>query len=537
MRKLALTATMSVLAFATAASLAADPANPNLRYYYPVPPVANPQTIKTDICVYGDTPAGITAAIQATRMGKTASLVVFGKHLGGMTSSGLSKTDGGKHAAGISSEFYAVVGKANFTPAAAEKQFATMLEQAGVKVYYEHRLKSVTKEGAAITEIAIENGNKFAARMFIDATYEGDLLAMAKVSYTVGREANTQYNETLNGTRAGGGHAFKYKIDPYLTPGDAKSGFLPGISNTAPDAPGKLGEADKHVQAYNFRMFLAKMPDAVPFPKPANYDPKRYELLRRYIAAGASGGTELRDFMQLHVGDSNNNGGFSTDHIGAADPWPDATYDEREKIYQDHVTYQQGFMYFLANDPGIPEKVRNAVSAFGLAKGNFEATGGWSHQLYIREARRMVSDYVMTEHNCRAKVVAEDSIGLAEYNMDSHNCQRYVVRSADGDYARNEGDVQVRVPHPYPVAYRAIVPKAAECTNLLVPVCLSATHIAYGSIRMEPVFMVLGQSAGTAASLAIDAAIPVQKVAYTALRERLLKDRQLLDYTPPATQK
>ena len=512
-------------------AVAAEPAAPapvnKLRYYYAVPPANPPQTITTDVCVYGDTPAGITAAIQAGRMGKTAALVVFGTHVGGMTTSGLSRTDGGRTAGGIAAEFYQAVGRSMFDPGDAEKQFRTMLDKAGVKLYFEHRLAAAGKDGTALREIVMENGNRFQAKMFVDATYEGDLLAMAKVSYTVGREGNAQYDETLNGVQMPGNHNFSERIDPYVIPGDAKSGVLPEITNTSPLE--RRGSGDKRVQAYNFRMYLAKMPNAVPFPKPQDYDPKRYELLRRYITAGTAPVSTHR-FMQLKTGDSNNNGGFSTDHIGASDRWPEASYAERETIFQDHVTYQQGFMYFLANDPGVPEYIRTAVSGFGLAKGVFEETGGWPHQLYVREARRMVSDYVMTEHNCKSEIVAEDSVGLAEYGMDAHNVQRVISHAptVGGDSVRNEGNIQGAVPHPYPVAYRALVPKPGECTNLLVPVCLSASHVAYGSIRMEPVFLVLGQSAGTAAALAIDGKTTVQGVPYALLRARLLADHQNL---------
>lgn len=517
------------------------PAAERLRYYYPVPKADPPQTIDADVCAYGATPAGVTAAIQATRMGRSAVLVEFGRHVGGMTSSGLSATDGGLSAKGIADEFYRAVGARGFPPAAAEKHYRKMLADTGVRVFEEHRLAAVEKDGTVITRIVMENGNAFTARMFVDGTYEGDLLAKAGVSHTVGREANAAYGETLNGVQRPGAHNFRLPVDPYVVPGDPSSGLLPGITNDAADAPGAFGSADHRVQAYNFRMFLARMPDAIPFPKPHGYDANRYALLLRYIEAGAGsappqGDKEFRDFMQLHAGDSNNNGGFSTDNIGMNYGWPEGSYEERERIFQDHVTYQQGLMWFLANDHRVPEHIRTAVSGYGLAKGNFPETGGWPHQLYVREGRRMVSDYVMTQHHCSGKTVAEDSVGLGEYTMDSHNVQRYVAHGRDGKaVVKNEGDVQVRIPGPYPISYRAIVPKASECTNLFVPVSLSATHIAYGSIRMEPVFMVLGQSAATAACMAIDANIPVQEVPYDKLRRRLLDDGQQLD--PPAKTK
>ena len=514
----------------------------SLRYYYPLPAATPPQVIEADVCVYGGTPGGVMAAIQAARMGKTSVLVEFGKHIGGLTAGGLSATDGGKSAAGISREFYKVVGKAGFQPAAAEAKFRKMLTDAQVTTYLEHRLIQAKTEAGRIVEIKTENGNRLRAKIFIDATYEGDLLAVAGVSYHVGREANGVYQEALNGVALARGHQFGKPVDPYIVPGDSKSGLLPRISQ---EPFGSKGAGDGRIQAYNFRMFLEK--DGLPFPKPAGYDPGQYALLVRYMAAGGSFGIPLKS------GDVNNDGAFSTDNIGANYSWPDGPgidvtkpvpvqrhanldqpgyltqlYRLREKIYQDHITYQQGLCYFLANDPQVPEDVRGRMNAYGLTRKSFVETGGWSHQLYIREGRRMVSDYVMTQANCEGREVPGDSIGLAEYTMDSHNARRLVLNGT----VKNEGDVQKKTPQPYPVSYRAIVPKSGECANLLVPVALSSSHIAYGSIRMEPVFMVLGQSAGTAAALAIDNNRPVQKVDYEALRARLLADKQYLDYAP-----
>lgn len=507
-------------------------------YYYPLSKADPPQVFEADMCIYGATPAGVMAAIQCRRMGKTALLVEFGRHVGGMTSSGLSKTDGGRHAAGISREFYKAVGKADFTPAAAEAQFRRMLAAEGVKLHLEERLVSVGMSGKRVAQLEMESGNRFRAKMYIDATYEGDLMAQAGVSYTVGREANATYHETLDGITSGNtpAHNFRFPIDPFVVPGDAASGLLKGIAS---EPRGDIGAGDRRVQAYNFRMFLTNAADHLPFPKPHDYDPSRYALLARYIAAGAG----IADFMQLHVGDSNNQGALSTDNIGASNAWPEANYTTRETIYQDHVNYQQGLMWFLTHDPQVPEKIREKISAYGLSPTDFLETGGWPPQLYVREGRRMVSAYVMTEHNCRGQTAAEDSIGLAEYNMDSHHCQRFVANETDKAtgrrraIVRNEGDVEVPPAGPYPIAYRSIVPKAAECPNLLVPVCLSSSHIAYGSIRMEPVFMVLGQSAGTAAAMAIDAGEAVQNVDYKALRARLLADHQLLDRPPRKSSK
>lgn len=496
---------------------------PALRYYYPVPAANPPKTVEADICVYGGTPGGVMMAVQASRMGKSAVLVVFRKHVGGMTSGGLSAVDLGRgdSIAGIAGEFLKRVGQTRgFRPSKAEETFLAMLKEAKVPIYFEHRLKDVTMDGKRIAAITTENGNTFKAKIFADATYEGDLFAKAGVSFHVGREANSVYQETLNGVQFRKEHNFVFPVDPYKTPGDPKSGLLWGISSAD---PGKTGEGDKKVQTYNFRMFLSNAKDRLPFPRPANYERDKYMLLLRYIKM------KPPIPLQLHVGDSNNQGGFSTDYIGANYAWPEGDYATREKIFQDHVNYQQGLMWFWANDKEVPADMQKRVNDFGLTKGEFPETAGWPHELYVREGRRMISDYVMAEHNCRSAKVAEDSVGLASYNMDSHNTQRVVINGQ----VRNEGDVQIGCPRPYPVSYRSIVPKESECVNLFVPVCLSSTHIAYGSIRMEPVFMILGQASGTAASMAIDMNTSVQKVPYVKLKERLLADKQMLEWTGP----
>ena len=514
--------------FTSPLSARADEA-PGLRYYYPTPAAKDVQTVEADVCVYGGTPGGVTAAVQAARMGKKAVLVVFRRHVGGMTSGGLSASDLGNAAAigGMAQEFYRRVGKQrDFRPSEAEEAFRALLKDAGVPVYFEERLKNVTKDGDRITSLHCESGATFKAKMFVDATYEGDLLAAAGVSFHVGRESNATYGETNNGVSFGSGHNFSVKVDPYKVEGKPESGLLWGISKAPPGEP---GQADKKMQAYNFRMWLTDDAGRLPFPKPAGYDHDRYALLLRFLNKQA---TPAMPF-QLARGDCNNNGGFSTDYIGGSDAWPEADYSTREKIFQDHVNYQQGLMWFMANDPDAPEDLRSKVRVFGLPKDEFRETGGWPHELYVREGRRMISAYVMTEKNCAGDREADDSVGLGSYGMDSHNCQRVVIDGA----ARNEGDVQIRTPRPYPVSYRSLVPKEEECTNLLVPVCLSASHIAYGSIRMEPVFMILGQSAGTAAALAIDGKTSVQKVDYAKLRERLLADKQILKWEAPPEKK
>jgi hypothetical protein len=520
-----------------------------------------------DVVVYGGTSGGVISAVQARKMGKTVILIEPGDNLGGLTSGGLGATDIGNKEAigGLAREFYYRIWKHyqnpgawrqetsaqyakkrrapspdtmwTFEPHVAEQVMDELVADYKIPVMRRERLdlkNGVKKNGARITSIVMESGKTYEGRVFIDATYEGDLMAKAGVSYHVGREANSVYNETLNGvqTKNATKHQFTQPVDPYIKPGDRSSGLLPGVHG---DSPGEEGAGDPRVQAYNFRICMTDAPDnRIPFTKPDDYDPLRYELLLRYIQAGVFDLFGNNQLMPNRKTDTNNHGGFSSDNIGMNYEYPEGDYATRERIFKEHVTYHQGMLYFLVNDPRVPAKAREATAKWGLAKDEFVNTGGWPHQLYIREARRMISDYVMTEHNCRwAKgKIAEDSVGLGAYNMDSHNVQRYVK---DGQ-ARNEGDIQVAVAAPYPISYRSIVPKASECTNLFVPVCLSASHIAYGSIRMEPVFMVLGQSAATAATMAIDGNIPVQQVEYERLKERLLADGQVLEWKKkPAT--
>lgn len=500
------------------------------------------EIIEADLCVYGGTSGGIVAAVQAARVGKTAVLVEFGSHLGGMTTGGLGATDIGNKAAigGIAHEFYRRLGRHygkdeqwTFEPHVAENLFFQMINEARVPVYLQQRLASVKKEGARLAEITMESGKIFRARMFVDATYEGDLMAKAKVSYTVGREANSQYRETLNGIRAETPkHQFTVAVDPYVNPGDRSSGLLPFIQAGDGGVP---GEGDHRVQTYNYRLcFTTNAAQRLPLPKPASYDPAQYELLARYLEALGAAGRKpaLSQFwhpiwMPNGKTDINNNGGFSTDFIGMNYDYPEADYATRHRIAKAHEDYTRGFIHFLATDPRVPQNIRDEMQRWGPAQDEFLDTGGWPNQLYVREARRMVSDYVMTEHNCRGAVKAEDAVGLGAYNMDSHNCQRIAMNGR----VLNEGDVQVPV-KPYPISYRSIVPKQSQCENLFVPVCLSATHIAYGSIRMEPVFMILGQSAATAAGIAIDERVPIQKVDYEKLRRRLLADQQVLEWSP-----
>ncbi|MBO0993204.1 FAD-dependent oxidoreductase [Bacillus sp. SD088] len=494
--------------------------------------------IETDLCIYGGTSAGVTAAVQAKRMGLDVVILEFGRHLGGMTSSGLGATDIGNKEAigGISRQFYRTLGKYyesdepdgaawKFEPSVAEEVFNTWIDEQGINVFYEQHLESVQKEAGRIKSIEMENGDVFSAKIFIDATYEGDLLAKAGVSYHIGREANSVYKETLNGIHFGNpNHNFKSWVDPYVVEGKPDSGLLYGITN---DTLGYQGQGDSSIQAYNFRICLTDRSDIkMPFPKPNNYDPNKYALLARYIDTGVWDAMQLHRVLQNRKTDLNNYGGVSTDHIGFNYNWAEGDYETREKIFQDHVDYNLGMLYFLSHDERVPTTIREEVCSWGLPAGEFPETGGWPHQLYIREARRMISDCVMTERHCRGYTTAEDSIGLAAYTMDSHHCRRVII---DGRVI-NEGNVEISPTAPYPISYQAIVPKEDECSNLIVPVCLSSSHIAFGSIRMEPVFMVLGQSAATAAALAIEDDVSVQHVEYQKLRNKLIEDNQVLEW-------
>lgn len=527
-------------------------------------PVLPDPALEYDVVVYGGTSGGVVAAVQARRMGKSVLLVEPTQHLGGLTSGGLGATDIGNKGAigGLARDFYRRVkqhyahdqnwtiekrsefkgpGHASqedtawtFEPHVAEKIFNDLVREHQVPVARQKRLAArggVRKTGTRLMALVLESGEVYRGQMFIDATYEGDLLAQAGVAFHVGRESNATYSETLNGVQVKNSihHQFIRPVDPYVRRGDPASGLLPGINAKPPAAD---GTGDDWVQAYNFRLCATdRAENRRPWPKPAGYDERKYELLLRNFEAGDHRLPWNPILMPNRKTDCNNNFAVSTDNIGMNYAYTKADYSARERIWQEHVTYQQGLMWTLANHPRVPEQVRAHFQTWGLARDEFVDNDNWPHQLYVREARRMVSDYVMIEQNCRGQRKADDAVGLAAYTMDSHNIQRYVT--AEGT-VRNEGDVQVGGFPPYPISYRSIVPRAAECTNLLVPVCLAASHIAYGSIRMEPVFMVLGQSAATSAALAIDQKQPVQMVDYPRLRTRLLADQQVLDWVAPA---
>ena len=521
-----------------------------------------------DVVVYGGTSAGVIAAVQAKKMGKSVLIVGPDVHLGGLSSGGLGYTDTGNKAVigGLARNFYHRVwveyqknetwkwqrpeafgnkGQGTvamdkdertmwiFEPSVAEKVFEDYVKEFGLTVLRDEwldRAKGVRVVDGRVAEITMLSGKKFAGKMFIDATYEGDLLAAAGVSYHVGREANSVYGEEWNGNQVGilhHGHHFgavKKPISAYKVPGDPTSGLLPRISA---DPPGVRGEGDKRVQAYCFRWCATDHADnRLPFPKPANYDASQYELLVRVLEAGWRQTFHKFDLLPNRKTDTNNHGPFSFDNIGMNYDYPEASYERRREIIKEHRDYQQGLLWFLANDPRVPADVREEANRWGLPKDEFKDNGHWPHQIYVREARRMVGAFVMTESELTKKKPTPDSVGMGSYTIDSHNVRRYVTPEGN---VQNEGDIGVHI-SPYSIAYGALVPKRGEIANLFAPVACSATHIAYGSIRMEPVFMILGQSAATAAVLAIDGDVAVQDVPYAALRARLLADGQVLEH-------
>ncbi len=524
----------------------------------------NPNEYSADLIIYGGTSAAVTAAVEAVQSGKTVLVVSPDTHLGGLSSGGLGFTDTGNKSTigGLSREFYhrvwlhyndsaawkwqkhseygnkgqgtiAMDGENRtmwiFEPHVAEKVFEDFIAENKITVLRDEwldRENGVVKNDGRIVSFKTLSGKVFSGKVFIDATYEGDLMAAAGVSYHVGREANSVYNETWNGVQPDAkhhGHYFKDKIDPYKIPGKLESGLLYGIS---PEPIAATSSGDHKIQAYCFRLCMSNHPDnRVSFPKPENYNPENYELLGRVFDAGWREWFNKFDIIPNRKTDTNNHGPFSSDFIGMNYDYPEASYERRKEIIKAHEDYQKGLLYYVANDPRVPQEVRDEMQNWGLAKDEFQDNGNWSRQLYIREARRMLGVYVTTENDVLAKSEVPSPVGMGSYAMDSHNVQRYVT--AEG-FVQNEGDIGVHPHAPYSISYGSIVPKREECQNLLVPVCVSSSHIAYGSIRMEPVFMILGQSAALAACVAIDENIAVQDVPYDELKTFLEERKQVL---------
>lgn len=520
---------------------------------------------KADVIIYGGTSAAVISAVEVVQSGKSVIIVSPDIHLGGLSSGGLGFTDTGDKSTigGLSREFYhrvwlhyndsaswkwqkhseygnkgqgtvAMDGENRtmwiFEPHVAEKVFEDFIKENNIRVYRDewlNREAGVVTENKKIVSFTTLSGKKFSGKIFIDATYEGDLMAASGVNYSVGREDCSTYNESWNGVQAGvfhHGHYFKTKIDPYIVPGDSTSGLLPYVSKE-PIKPNCSG--DDKIQAYCFRLCMSNHPEnRVPFEKPEGYDPTKYELLARVFESGWNEWFQKFDLIPNRKTDTNNHGPFSSDFIGMNYDYPEASYERRKEIIEEHKNYQKGLLYFVSNDPRVPEDVRTEMQNWGLAKDEFTDNENWPHQLYIREARRMIGSYVTTENEILSNIEVPNPVGMGSYTMDSHNIQRFVTSEG---YVQNEGDIGVHPKKPYQIAYGSIVPKSEDCTNLLVPVCVSASHIAFGSIRMEPVFMILGQSAAAAAILAIDNKTSVQDVSYDELKKVLESKMQVLE--------
>ncbi|HMB64047.1 MAG TPA: FAD-dependent oxidoreductase [Eudoraea sp.] len=523
-------------------------------------------TYKSDVVIYGGSSSAVIAAVEVVKSGKSVIIVSPDKHLGGLTSGGLGWSDTGNKntIGGLSREFYHRVWKKYekeaawnwedksefgnkgqgttaldsvnktmwiFEPHIAEAVFEELIEEHKILIFRDEWLdrgNGMRKEDGRIESFKTLSGKTFSGKVFIDATYEGDLMASAGVSYHVGREANRVYGETWNGVQVGTlhhQHWFKSDISPFRIPGDPKSGLLPRISA---EHPGKYGDGDHKIQAYCYRVCMTNHTEnRVPFPKPSNYDPYQYELLLRVFNTGRRDWFSKFDMLPNKKTDTNNHGPFSSDNIGMNYDYPDAGYGRREEIIQEHKDYQMGLLYFVANDPRVPDEIRLEMQNWGLAKDEFIDNDHWPHQLYIREARRMIGEYITTEHDVAGMVNTPYPVGMGSYSMDSHNVQRYIRE--DG-FVQNEGDIGTHVEKPYTISYASLTPRKNECKNLLVPVCVSSSHIAFGSIRMEPVFMILGQSAAVAACISIDKNIPVQDINYNDLRRVLIEKGQVLAY-------
>lgn len=523
-------------------------------------------TNSADVIVYGGTSAAVSTAVQVSRMGKSVIIVSPDLHLGGMSSSGLGFTDTGNKAVigGIAREFYQLLyqhymkpeswkwqkqseygnkGQGNpaldgelrtmwiFEPHAAEAAFEKMISENKIAVFREEfldREKGLTKKDGSIVSIRTLSGKTFRGKVFIDATYEGDLMASAGVRYTVGREASNVYNEQWNGIQKyvfHHGHYFKSYISPYLIPDDSTSGLLPRISA---DEPGPNGTGDNKIQAYCYRLCLTKVPEnRVAFTKPEGYDTLQYELLARVAASGWNEYFAKYDPIPDGKTDVNNHGPFGFDNIGMNYDYPEASYERRKQILFEHENYQRGLLYFLATCQRIPSEVRKEMNEWGYAKDEFSDNNYWPYNIYIRESRRMLGEYVMTENDVFGKRDVPHSIGMGSYTMDSHNVQRFVTPEG---FVQNEGDIGITPEKPYKIDLGSIMPLKEQCDNLIVPVCVSSSHIAYGSIRMEPVFMILGQSAGTIASLAIEGKKKIHDLSYGEIKTRLTADKQILEY-------
>jgi hypothetical protein len=522
-----------------------------------------------DLIVYGATSGGIISAVQAVKEGLSVLVLEPSEHIGGMTTGGLSWVDGGEleTIGGLSKAFFeeVCVGSGEppegfssgwnpwtLTPSVALAAFERLISEFEIPVLTGQRLKedvpSVGKVGSRVSELRMESGELFRGRMFIDATYEGDLMAAAGVSYRIGRESRDEFGESKAGVLGPSERQpqqFDVFIDPYRVPGDPESGLLRYIQE-GPLAP--EGSGDDKTQAYCYRVCLTRDSDIVKrveISEPAGYDQERYEILRRYLAARAAAGLETRleeDLLKIsHLPDLktdiNNRGPLSLDHIGESWSYPEGSYAERERVIREHTEYTQGLFWFLKSDPSVPPHIREAMAAFAYPADEYEKNGHWSPQLYVRVARRMLGEKFMTQHDIPG--TSEASIGMGSYGVDSHHVQRLIFPAdygpdTHGAWERDSsGKLQLEGNFlekkcAYEIPYGAICPKREQCENLLVTFCVSASHVAFSSLRMEPIFMLLGQSAASAVAQALREEVEVQAIDMMRLREKLRADGQAL---------
>lgn len=528
--------------------------------------ISNKKVTEVDVVIYGGTSAAVTTAVQVAKMGQSVIIVCPEKHLGGMTSSGLGFTDTGNKEVigGLTREFYqrifnhyereeawnwqekndygnkgqgtpAIDGDKRtmwiFEPHMAEQVFEDFIKEYDIPVERNHwldRENGVEVMDGKITSITMLNGKTFKGKIFVDATYEGDLMAAAGITYHVGREANKVYGESWNGIQTGVLHHKHHfadrHISPYIISGDPSSGILPRI---AKGNPGSKGAGDSKVQAYCYRLCLTNVEaNRVPFERPDGYDSTQYELLVRILNDGWRETFQKFDPIPNYKTDVNNHGPFSFDNIGMNYDYPEASYETRQEIIEEHINYQKGLLYFYATDSRIPTEIQQEMKTWGLAKDEFADNENWPYQIYVREARRMIGSFVMTENEVLGKAAVPNPIGMGSYTMDSHNTQRYITSEG---YVQNEGDIGVHPNEPYQIAMGSILPQEKECKNLLVPVAVSSSHIAFGSIRMEPVFMIIGQSAGIIASIAIESGKDIHELDYNRVKDILIQEGQILE--------
>jgi hypothetical protein len=526
------------------------------------------ETITADIVIYGGTSAGVSAAVQAKRMGRSVVLVSPYQRLGGMTSNGLGSVDSSRQelVGGIAREFYHRVwrhyqspdswkwerfedfgnrGQGTsgvdgdqrtmwvFEPNVAEDIFNSFIQENGIQVFrneWLNREEGLEMDQNEIISFTSLSGTRFVGKIFIDCTYEGDLMAAVGIPYKIGREGNKMYGETFNGvqTSMAKRNQFINRIDPYVVRGDPTSGLLAGVSDWSPH---KDGSSDNKVPAYKFHLCLTKVEEnREPFTKPDLYDPRQYELLLRTLNRGSRHILGRFDPIPNAKTNTDQNGAFSTDFLGANYLYPDGTYQERSAIIDSHINYLRGYFYFLINDLRVPAEIREEVSSWGLARDEFMKNGFWPEQIHVYEARRMIGESILTEHHVMGRREVNEPIALVSAPISSNHFQRYNASDDDGNqFVQNEGDIWVEIQQPYAIPFKSILPQGTICNNLLVPVCLSASHVAYSSIRSESVFMILGQAAATSAVLAVEAEFSLHNLPYQMLRNQLIDDGQILE--------